>query len=95
MGLTFSQTLGTVVLPQALRTVVPPLGSVVIAMIKNSAIVGAFGVTGELFSVDAGNTSLGYSALSSLTGVAIAYLVITIPAGLALNVLENRIGVRR
>jgi glutamate transport system permease protein len=95
VGLTFQQTLGTVVLPQALRTVVPPLGSVIIAMIKNSAIVGAFGVTGELFTVDAGNTALGYSALSSLTGVAIAYLCITIPAGIGLGVLERKIEVKR
>jgi glutamate transport system permease protein len=95
VGLTFQQTLGTVVLPQAIRTVVPPLGSVIIAMIKNSAIVGAFGVTGELFSVDAANTAAGYSALSSLTGVAIAYLVITIPAGIALGVIERKIEVKR
>ena len=51
IGLGFGQSLRYVVLPQALRTVVPPLGSVIIAMIKNSAIVGAFGVGGELFSV--------------------------------------------
>lgn len=95
VGLTFQQTLGTVVLPQAVRTVVPPLGSVIIAMIKNSAIVGAFGVTGDLFSVDAGNTALGYSAMSSLTGVAIAYLLITIPAGIALGVIERKIEVKR
>ncbi len=95
VGLTFQQTLGTVVLPQALRTVVPPLGSVLIAMIKNSAIVGAFGVTGELFSVEGRLTADGYSALSSLTGVAIAYLIITIPAGLLLGVLERKIEVKR
>ncbi|MDN5857933.1 MAG: amino acid ABC transporter permease [Pseudonocardia sp.] len=95
IGLTFTQSLSTVVLPQAMRSVVPPLGSVIIAMIKNSAIVGAFGVAGELFSVDAGNTALGYSALSSLTGVAIAYLVITIPAGLLLGVVERKIEVIR
>ena len=96
VGLTFQQTLGTIVLPQALRSVVPPLGSVVIAMIKNSAIVGAFGVTGELFSVDGALTATGqYSALSILTGVAICYLVITIPAGIALGVIERRIEVKR
>ncbi len=95
VGLTFQQSLGTVILPQALRTVVPPLGSVIIAMIKNSAIVGAFGVAGDLYSVDAGNTALGYSALSSLTGVAIAYLVITLPAGIGLGVLERKIEVKR
>ena len=49
----------------------------------------------ELLSVDAANSALGYSALSSLTGVAVAYLVITIPAGLALGVVERRIEVRR
>jgi glutamate transport system permease protein len=95
VGLTFQQTLGSVVLPQALRTVVPPLGSVMIAMIKNSAIVGAFGVTGELFSVEGALTASGYSALSSLGGVAIAYLVITIPAGIGLGVLERKIEVKR
>ena len=95
VGLTFTQTLGAVVLPQALRTVVPPLGSVIIAMIKNSAIVGAVGVTGELFSVEASLTAIGYSSLSSLTGVAIAYLVITIPAGIALGVIERKIEVKR
>ena len=95
IGLTFQQSLGTVVLPQALRTVVPPLGSVLIAMIKNSAIVGAFGVAGELFSVEARLTAEGYSALSSLTGVALAYLLITIPAGLLLGVLERKTEVKR
>jgi glutamate transport system permease protein len=95
VGLTFRQSLGTVVLPQALRTVVPPLGSVIIAMIKNSAIVGAFGVAGDLFSVEGRLTAEGYSALSSLTGVALAYLAITIPAGLLLGVLERKTEVKR
>ena len=95
IGLNFSQGLRFVVLPQALRTVVPPLGSVMIAMIKNSAIVGAFGVTGELFSVDGALTAAGYSALSSLSGIALAYLVITIPAGIGLGVLERKVAIAR
>ncbi len=96
VGLTFQQTLGTIVLPQALRSVVPPLGSVIIAMIKNSAIVGAFGVAGDLFSVDSALQASGtYSALSILTGVAICYLVITIPAGIALGMIERKIEVKR
>lgn len=95
IGLTFDQTLGTVVLPQALRSVVPPLGSVIIAMIKNSAIVGAFGVGGELFSVEGTLTAQGHPALVSLTGVALGYLVLTIPAGVLLGVLERRVAVKR
>ena len=96
VGLTFTQSLGTVVLPQALRTVVPPLGSVIIAMIKNSAIVGAFGVGGDLFSVGARLTSAqGFAALPVLTGVALGYLAITIPAGIGLGVLERKVALVR
>ena len=96
IGMTFSQSLQIVVLPQALRSVVPPLGSVIIAMIKNSAIVGAFGVGGELFSVGGTLTSAqGYAALPVFTGVALGYLAITIPAGLLLGVLERRVAIAR
>jgi glutamate transport system permease protein len=76
--------------------VVPPLGSVIIAMIKNSAIVGAFGVGGELFSVGASLTGAqGYAALPSLGGVAVGYLLITIPAGILLNQIERRVAIAR
>ena len=96
LGLTFTQSLGTVVLPQALRTVVPPLGSVIIAMIKNSAIVGAFGVGGDLFDVGARLTSAqGLAALPVLTGVALGYLAITIPTGIGLAVLERKVALVR
>lgn len=96
VGLTFTQSLRDVVLPQALRSVVPPLGSVIIAMVKNSAIVGAFGVGGDLFSVQARLTSAqGLSLIPVLLGVALGYLIITIPAGLALGVIERRVAVVR
>lgn len=96
IGLTFRQSLTLVVMPQALRTVVPPLGNVIIAMIKNSAIVGAFGVGGDLFNAGQVLTSArGYGALPVLTGVAIGYLCITIPAGIGLGVLERKVAIRR
>lgn len=96
VGLTFTQSLGNVILPQALRTVVPPLGSVIIAMIKNSAIVGAFGVGGELFAVsDTLTGSRGEAALPVLTGMVIAYLLITIPGGLFLGWLERKVAIAR
>lgn len=96
LGLTFRQSLATVVLPQALRTVVPPLGSVIIAMIKNSAIAGAFGIGGDLFDVGETLTSArGEAALPVLTGVALGYLAITIPAGLLLARLERKTAIAR
>jgi glutamate transport system permease protein len=96
VGLTFTQSLASVILPQALRTVVPPLASVVIAMIKNSAIVGAFGVGGDLFAVgDTLTSARGEAALPVLAGVVIGYLILTIPAGLALGALERKVAIAR
>ncbi len=96
IGLTFTQSLGQVVLPQAFRSSVPPLGSVIIAMFKNSAVVGAFGVGGDLFSVGNNLTSAqGFAALPVLTGVAVGYLLITLPSGALLSVIEQKVAIAR
>ncbi len=96
IGLGFLPSLRYVVLPQALRTVVPPLGSVLIAMFKNSAVVGAFGVGGDLWSTGQTLTSArGYAALPTFIGVAVGYLAITLPAGALLQVLERRVAIAR
>lgn len=96
VGLTFGQSLGSVIMPQALRTVVPPLGSVMIAMMKNSAIVGAFGIGGDLFSVGRRLTSAqGYATVPVLLGVLIGYLVITLTAGFLLAQLERKVAISR
>jgi len=96
MGLPFTRSLREVVLPQAFRSSVPPVGSVLIAMFKNSAVAGAFGVGRDLFSVGANLTSAqGFAALPVLTGVAVGYLCITIPAGLLLGVIERKVAILR
>ncbi len=96
IGLTFGQSLGQIILPQAFRTSVPPLGSVIIAMFKNSAVVGAFGVGGDLWSVGKNLSSAqGYEALPVFTGVAIGYLCITLPAGAILAGIERKVAIAR
>lgn len=96
VGLGFGQTLSLVVLPQAVRTVIPPLGSVMIAMIKNSAIAGAFGIGGDLFANGIRLASAqGEAVVPVLIGMALGYLVITIPAGLLLGVLERKVAIAR
>jgi glutamate transport system permease protein len=96
IGLPFTKTLSQVILPQAFRTSIPPVGSVIIAMFKNSAVVGAFGVGRDLFSVGESLTSAqGYASLPVLTGVAIGYLLITLPAGAILGLLEHRLAIVR
>lgn len=96
IGLSFPQTLGTVVLPQAFRTAIPPVGSVLIAMFKNSAIIGAFGVSGDLFDVGESLTGAqGYAVLPVLSGVAVGYLFITLPAAGIMAALERRAAIHR
>jgi glutamate transport system permease protein len=95
IGLTFTQTLSLVVLPQAFRTVVPPLGNVWIAMVKNSSIGAAFAIT-ELTAV-ATRLVNTYPAdvIMVFAGSATGYLLITIPSGLLLGVVERRVVVLR
>lgn len=96
IGLTFTQSLSNVVLPQAFRASVPPVGSVIIAMFKNSAVVGAFGVGQDLFSLSGTLTSArGLEIIPVLTGVAIGYLIITLTAGILLEILERRVAIAR
>ncbi|MEZ0163815.1 amino acid ABC transporter permease [Kineococcus sp. LSe6-4] len=96
IGLTFAQTLGLVVMPQALRAVVPPVGNVIIAMIKNSAVVGAIGVGGDLFSAYNRLTSAqGYAALPAITGMAVGFLVLTLSAAGLLALFERRTVIAR
>lgn len=96
IGLTFTQNLGQVIMPQALRTCIPPLGSVIIAMFKNSALVGAFGVGGDLWETGKRLSSAqGYDAFPVFIGVAIGYLCITLPAAGLLAYLERKVAIAR
>jgi len=96
LGLTFLQNLRLIVLPQAGQATVVPLGSVIIAMIKNSALAGAFGVVGDLFQTSDQLTSAqGYGAIPVFIGVAAGYLILTVPLGLSLDRIERRQAVSR
>jgi len=95
IGLTFSQTLRTVILPQAFRTVIPPLINIFIALTKNTSIAGAFFV-GELFNVGRRLANdRGDAVLWVLAGVAVFYLFITIPAGLLAGYVERKVAFAR
>lgn len=91
IGLTFGQNLRYVVLPQAWKAAIVPLGSVIIAMIKNSALAGFFGLTGDL-SANANHliSALGQPAVPVFLGTSIGFLIMTVPLGLALDQVEKR-----
>lgn len=95
IGLTFPQSLRLVLLPQAVRTVIPPLGSVLIALLKNSSIASAFGV----FEGNAAATTLananGNAVLAIFAAVAAGYLVLALLLGRVFALLERRLVITR
>ncbi|GAA3835713.1 amino acid ABC transporter permease [Streptomyces chiangmaiensis] len=94
LGMSFGQTLSHVVLPQAFRTVIPPIGSILIALAKNSAIAGAFSVT-ELLGTYRTLSELGYNIVWTFLWIAVGYLVVTGAISAVFNVLERRWGFAR
>ena len=94
LGLTFPQVLRIVVLPQAFRTILAPLGGLAIALVKNSSIASIIGV-GELTfeSNQLGTETARFVPV--LLGAALAYLAITVPMGAAIEALNRRVAIRR
>ncbi len=94
VGMTFTQTLSLVVLPQAVRAVVPPLASVLIAMTKNTTIAAGFSVP-EAGSIRAVLSERGYPVVWGLLWVALGFLILIIPMSYAQRRLERRWAVGR
>jgi glutamate transport system permease protein len=95
IGLTFGQSLREVVLPQAFRTVIPPLGNVFIAMVKNSSIAAGF-ATSELSSLLPRLVNADAAQLTAvLLGVVVAYMCITLPMAFGVHRLERRVAILR
>lgn len=94
IGLTFFQTMRLVVLPQAFRTVVAPLGSLFIALTKNSSIASVISV-GEISKLaDNLNTDTA-RPLQVFAGAAVAYLILTLPSGFLVGAVERRLAFKR
>jgi His/Glu/Gln/Arg/opine family amino acid ABC transporter permease subunit len=96
MGFTYPQTLKKIVLPQAIRTVIPPLGNLLIAMIKNSAIIGvALGLAQDLLKEARIINSNTFQTNEVFFWAAVGYLIMTVSATLVVRRLEQRLAVRR
>ena len=94
LGFTFGQTLGSVVMPQALRAVVPPLTNVQIALLKNTTIAAGFSVF-EAGGIYQNLSERGYNVLTGLLWVAVGFLVLVVPLTLLQRRLEQRWSVSR
>jgi glutamate transport system permease protein len=95
LGFSHPQTLRRIVLPQAFRIVIPPLGSITIAMIKNSAIVGASIIAiGDLVK----NSRIVYARTfqeEAFIWIGVGYLLLTGAATIAFRLLERRLAISR
>ncbi|RMI42767.1 ectoine/hydroxyectoine ABC transporter permease subunit EhuD [Streptomyces triticirhizae] len=78
-----------VILPQAIRRVVPALGNYVIAMLKDSPMIAVIGAMDMLGAAE--NFSNTTFTIEAYTVVGIAFLVIAYPASLLIRVLERRL----
>ncbi|OBF97164.1 glutamate ABC transporter permease [Mycobacterium sp. 852002-51152_SCH6134967] len=94
LGLTFGQNLRLILMPQAFRAVIIPLGSVLIALTKNTTIASAIGVAEAalLMKEMIENTA---AILTIGTIFAAGFVVLTLPTGLFFGWLGKRMAVNR
>ncbi len=94
IGLSFTQTLSLIVLPQAFRSVIGPLANVLIALTKNTTVAAAIGVAEAAYLM---KTMIENEAQTLLIGAVFAFgfVVLTLPTGLILGWLSKRLAVKR
>ena len=96
LGFSEVETLRIVVLPQAFRTVIPPLASITIAMIKNSAIVGASLLAlPDILKEARLVASRTFQTDEAFFWAAVCYLLLTVTATVAFRSLEKRYAIKR
>ncbi|VVS94170.1 amino acid ABC transporter permease [Desulfoluna spongiiphila] len=93
-GMSRRQAMQHVILPQAIRTVLPPLANDFVAMIKDSALVSALGVQDitQLGKVYSAST---FQFFETYNVVALLYLALTLSLTLGVRVLEKRLDTSR
>jgi len=95
IGLSFGQTMRIVVLPQAFRAVIGPLGSVLIALIKNTTIAAAIGVPEAFYTMRNELQNYGDIVIPIFAGYALFFVALTLPAGLIFGWMAKRWPVAR
>jgi glutamate transport system permease protein len=94
LGLTFGQVLGNIVLPQAVRATVPPLMSVMIALLKNTTIAAGFSVL-EAGAIPAYMAERGENQFAVLLWITIGFLVLIAPLAGAQRAIERKWAIAR
>ncbi len=94
IGFTFFQSLRLVILPQALRAVVQPVGNVMIALIMNTSLAAAVGVV-ELTSATNNVNLVEAQPIPIFAGAGLCYMVLALAVGLSAGAIERRVAIVR
>ncbi|SFM02428.1 amino acid ABC transporter membrane protein 1, PAAT family (TC 3.A.1.3.-) [Paenibacillus sp. 1_12] len=89
-GLTYAQTMRFIVLPQAMKIVIPPIGNQFLNLVKNSSVLSVVAGLDLMYYADLISTKT-FVVFSVYIFVALFYLVITIPLSLGLAYVERRL----
>ena len=93
LGMNYPQAMRYVVLPQAVRRVLPPLGNDFISMLKDSSLVSALGIN-DLTKIAQISAGASFRYLETLTTAALIYLTMTIIGSLIVRYIERRVTIR-
>ncbi|MFF8917774.1 amino acid ABC transporter permease [Streptomyces sp. NPDC015032] len=94
LGLSFTQVLRLIILPQAFRAVVNPLSNVLIALTKNTTVASAIGVVEASYLMKDMIEAKAQLILISLV-FAFGFIVLTLPTGLILGWVSKKVAVKR
>jgi glutamate transport system permease protein len=94
LGFTLAQTLRLVVVPQAARTVVQPLGNVLIALLMNTALTATVGVV-ELTSATNKVNLVQAQPIPIFGAAGLVYMALALVIGLGAGRIEKRVAIRR
>jgi general L-amino acid transport system permease protein len=90
LGLTTGQTLRLIVLPQALRVIIPPLTSQYLNLAKNSSLAIAIGYP-DLFSIAGTVFNQTGAAIEIIMVMMLSYLSMSLLTSLIMNIYNNRV----
>lgn len=94
LGLSFTQVLRLIVLPQAFRSVVNPLANVLIALTKNTTVAAAIGVAEAAYLMK-GMIEAEAQLILIAAVFAFGFIVLTLPTGLILGWVSKKVAVKR
>lgn len=95
IGMDFRQSLGTVVLPQAFRVIVPPLASIYIALVKNTSVLATVGVAEAAYVMKKLGTQFTSDLYWIFVGFALGYVILVLIISGTANTIDRKLAVSR